>query len=83
MKKIIVALDGFSGCGKSTMAKELAREAGYVYVDTGAMYRAVSLFCIQNGWMSDSEIDSQALELILILFVLNSKRTRKGFRRHT
>jgi len=39
MKKIIVALDGFSGCGKSTMAKELAREAGYVYVDTGVLCR--------------------------------------------
>ena len=62
MKKIIVAIDGFSSCGKSTMAKELAREAGYVYVDTGAMYRAVSLFCIQNGWMTDSEINAEELE---------------------
>ncbi len=62
MKKIIVAIDGFSSCGKSTMAKELAREAGYVYVDTGAMYRAVSLFCIQNGWMTDSEINAKELE---------------------
>ena len=62
MKKIIVAIDGFSSCGKSTMAKELARQAGYVYVDTGAMYRAVSLFCIQNGWMTDSEINAEELE---------------------
>ena len=62
MKKIIVAIDGFSSCGKSTMAKELAREAGYVYVDTGAMYRAVSLFCIQNGWITDSEINAEELE---------------------
>ena len=44
MHKIIVAIDGFSSCGKSTMAKELAREVGYIYVDSGAMYRAVSLF---------------------------------------
>jgi CMP/dCMP kinase len=62
MKKIIVAIDGFSSCGKSTMAKELARHTGYVYVDTGAMYRAVSLFCIQNGWMTDSEINAEELE---------------------
>lgn len=62
MKKIIVAIDGFSSCGKSTMAKELAREAGYIYVDTGAMYRAVSLFCIQNGWMTETEINSVELE---------------------
>jgi CMP/dCMP kinase len=62
MKKIVVAIDGFSSCGKSTMAKELAREAGYIYVDTGAMYRAVSLFCIQNGWMTETEINSEELE---------------------
>jgi len=62
MKKIIVAIDGFSSCGKSTMAKELARYAGYIYVDTGAMYRAVSLFCIQNGWMTETEIDASPLE---------------------
>ena len=62
MKKIIVAIDGFSSCGKSTMAKELAREAGYIYVDTGAMYRAVSLFCIQNGWLTESEINTDEIE---------------------
>lgn len=78
MKKIIVAIDGFSGCGKSTMAKELAREAGYVYVDTGAMYRAVSLFCIQNGWMSDSEIDSQALEVHINSIRIEFKTNEKG-----
>lgn len=62
MKKITVAIDGFSSCGKSTMAKELAREFGYIYVDTGAMYRAVSLFCIQNGWMTDSDMDAAEIE---------------------
>jgi len=62
MKKIIVAIDGFSSCGKSTMAKELAREAGYIYVDTGAMYRAVSLFCLQNGWMTETDINSEELK---------------------
>ena len=62
MKKIIVAIDGFSSCGKSTIAKELAREAGYIYVETGAMYRAVSLYCIQNGWMTETEINPEELE---------------------
>ena len=62
MHKIIVAIDGFSSCGKSTMAKELAREVGYIYVDSGAMYRAVSLFCIQSGLMTDSEINAVELE---------------------
>ena len=62
MHKIIVAIDGFSSCGKSTMAKELAREVGYIYVDSGAMYRAVSLFCIQSGLMTDLEINAVELE---------------------
>ena len=48
MKKIIVAIDGLSSCGKSTMAKALAKYAGYIYVDTGAMYRAVALFAIRE-----------------------------------
>ena len=61
MNKIIVAIDGFSSCGKSTMAKELAIEAGYIYVDSGAMYRAVSLFCIQNGWMTDTDMNEDEL----------------------
>jgi cytidylate kinase len=62
MKKIIVAIDGFSSCGKSTMAKELAKEVGYIYVDTGAMYRAVSLLCIKKGWMDENSIHEKALE---------------------
>ena len=49
MKKITIAIDGHSSCGKSTMAKDLAREVGYVYVDTGAMYRSVTLFALRNG----------------------------------
>ena len=44
MKKITIAIDGFSSCGKSTMAKDLAREVGYIYIDSGAMYRAVTLY---------------------------------------
>lgn len=62
MKKIIVAIDGFSSCGKSTMAKQLAADAGYIYVDTGAMYRAVSLFCMRNGWMSETHMDVDKIE---------------------
>ncbi len=50
MKKIIIAIDGFSSCGKSTMAKDLAKEIGYIYIDTGAMYRAVTLYCLRHGW---------------------------------
>ena len=49
MKKITIAIDGHSSCGKSTMAKDLAREVGYVYVDTGAMYRCVTLYALRNG----------------------------------
>lgn len=61
MKKIIVAIDGHSSTGKSTMAKALAKYAGYIYVDTGAMYRAVALFAIRNGWMTDTEINEAEL----------------------
>ena len=61
MKKIIVAIDGFSSCGKSTMAKELALEVNYVYVDSGAMYRAVSLYCIQKNLMTGTEINADEL----------------------
>ena len=49
MKKITIAIDGFSSCGKSTMAKDLARRIGYIYIDTGAMYRAVTLYALQGG----------------------------------
>ena len=61
MKKIIIAIDGFSSCGKSTMAKALARNIGYLYFDSGAMYRAVALYCMQNGLIENGEIDSEAL----------------------
>ena len=50
MKKIVIAVDGFSSCGKSTMAKDLANRINYIYVDSGAMYRAITLFCIQNNY---------------------------------
>lgn len=62
MKKITIAIDGFSSCGKSTMAKDLAREIGYIYIDSGAMYRAVTLYCIQNGLFVGKEIDVECLK---------------------
>ncbi|MGN0282850.1 MAG: (d)CMP kinase [Prevotella sp.] len=62
MKKIIIAIDGYSSCGKSTMAKELAHDLNYVYVDTGAMYRCVTLFAIENGMFSGKSLDADALE---------------------
>ncbi len=55
-KKGVIAIDGHSSCGKSTVAKDLAKELGYVYIDTGAMYRAVTLFAMQNGLITDGEI---------------------------
>lgn len=55
MTKIIIAIDGFSSCGKSTMAKDLAREIGYIYVDTGAMYRAVTLYALRNGMFNEED----------------------------
>ena len=62
MDKIIIAIDGYSSCGKSTMAKQLANELGYIYVDTGAMYRCVTLYAIENGLFSGKSLDSDALE---------------------
>lgn len=63
MKKITIAIDGHSSCGKSTMAKQLARELGYVYVDTGAMYRTVTLFALRNGlFREDGSVKTDELE---------------------
>ncbi len=61
MKKITIAIDGHSSCGKSTMAKDLAREVGYVYVDTGAMYRSVTLFALRNGLFTADGIKEEEL----------------------
>lgn len=77
MKKIVIAIDGFSSCGKSTMAKDLAKEIGYIYVDTGAMYRSVTLYALQHGMFgADNSIDTAALEKampqIKISFKLNA-----------
>jgi cytidylate kinase len=60
-KKITIAIDGYSSTGKSTLAKELAKHLGYVYVDTGAMYRAVALFAMQKGYIGTDFFDKKAL----------------------
>ena len=63
MRKLTIAIDGYSSCGKSTMAKDLAREIGYVYVDTGAMYRSVTLYAMRNGlFNADGTVNAAALE---------------------
>ena len=61
MKKITIAIDGFSSTGKSTLAKQLAKHLGYIYVDTGAMYRAITFFAMQNGYISKDFFDKQTL----------------------
>ena len=75
MKKITIAIDGFSSCGKSTMAKDLAREIGYIYIDSGAMYRAVTLYCLRHGLFHGDEVDTDRLKTALphidIAFKLN------------
>ncbi len=79
-KKIIVAIDGYSSSGKSTMAKDLAREIGYIYIDTGAMYRAVTLYCLRKGYIQGDTIQEEALkadlELMDISFRYNAGNGR-------
>ena len=81
MKKITIAIDGHSSCGKSTMAKDLARQMGYVYIDTGAMYRSVTLYAMQNGMIDpQGNIDTQRLQAAMpdihITFCYNPQRGR-------
>ena len=81
MKKITIAIDGHSSCGKSTMAKDLAREVGYVYVDTGAMYRSVTLYALRhNLFNADGSVKTAELEQqmpqIQISFKFNAETGR-------
>ena len=73
-KKIIIAIDGWSSCGKSTLAKELAKELGYLYVDSGAMYRAITLYFLRNhvDWTDKNEVKN-ALDEISLEFIYNEK----------
>ena len=81
MKKITIAIDGHSSCGKSTMAKDLARRLGYIYVDTGAMYRCVTLFALRHGlFATDGTIDTTQLQALMpdiaISFQFNAEAGR-------
>lgn len=81
MKKIVIAIDGFSSCGKSTMTKDLARRIGYVYVDTGAMYRSVTLFALNHHLFNeDGSVKADQLEKLMpevnISFKLNAETGR-------
>lgn len=77
MKKITIAIDGFSSTGKSTLAKQIAKSLGYVYVDTGAMYRAVTFFVMNNGWINDDFINKEEiisnLDKINLKFIYNEQ----------
>ena len=73
MKKITIAIDGFSSTGKSTVAKKLAKALGYIYVDTGAMYRAVTLFALENGFFKEDVLDKSALIKSLVTIQLQFK----------
>lgn len=83
MQKINIAIDGFSSCGKSTIAKDLAKKIGYTYIDSGAMYRAVALYAYQHNLMDDATIDEKNLERemdnIAICFQLDEKGEQATF----
>ncbi|MDY0099776.1 MAG: (d)CMP kinase [Bacteroidales bacterium] len=75
-EKLIIAIDGYSSCGKSTFAKAIARELNYIYIDSGAMYRAVTLYCLKKGYAGKGSIDLDSiltdLDEIHICFIYNS-----------
>lgn len=77
-KKIVIAIDGFSSCGKSTFAKAIAARLGYIFIDTGAMYRAVTLYALEQGAIRDGEVDAEAVVSLLpeinISFSFNAER---------
>ncbi len=77
-RKPIIAVDGFSSCGKSTFARAIAARLGYVFIDTGAMYRAVSLYAIRKGWITDSDINTEELEKHLKEIKIYFKTNDKG-----
>jgi cytidylate kinase len=77
-RKIVIAIDGFSSCGKSTFAKAIAARLGYIFIDTGAMYRAVTLYALENGAIRSGIVDEDAVEALLpqieITFRFNPQR---------
>ncbi len=80
MKKIVIAVDGYSSCGKSTLSKELAKQFHYNYIDTGAMYRSVTLFALENGLIENEKVKREALIKALpeihISFQYNTKEQK-------
>ena len=78
IKKIVIAIDGFSSCGKSTFAKAIAARLGYIFIDTGAMYRAVTLCAIRQGAVDESSVNEQAVVALLdgvnVSFKFNAER---------
>jgi cytidylate kinase len=76
-KKLTIAIDGFSSCGKSTLAKALAKELGYIFIDTGAMYRAITLFCHRNNFISSTKIDKEQIISSLPSISISFKRNRE------
>ena len=82
-KKITIAVDGFSSCGKSTLAKQLAAKLGYVYIDSGAMYRAVTLYALRNNMIVDEELDTKkliaSLDDVKIHFEINANGEPQTF----
>lgn len=77
-KKITIAIDGYSSTGKSTMAKALAKKIGYAYIDTGAMYRAVTLHCLNNDLIDGDKVDEEALKAQLADIVITFKPSVEG-----
>ncbi len=79
-RPITIAIDGYSSCGKSTVAKAMAKRLGYAYVDSGAMYRAVALYALRNGWANRDRVDrtalNQSLDHIQIGFIHNPETGR-------
>lgn len=79
MKKIIIAIDGHSSCGKSTMAKALARKIGYRHIDSGAMYRAVTLYCLRhNLFLADGRVDKEALAKVIGSLEITFRNNAEG-----
>ncbi len=80
--RIIIAVDGFSSCGKSTFAKAIAARLGYIFIDTGAMYRAVTLYALEHGAIRSGIVDEEAvvklLDRISITFRFNPELTKEG-----
>jgi cytidylate kinase len=83
MKKIVIAIDGFSSSGKSTMAKDLANAIGYIYIDTGAMYRAVTLYCLTHDIITDKGINTELLKSEIEKIRIDFRNNEKTGKRET